>query len=80
MSARYASRMWNAKKPVAIYDVIGVGEPYNIYLPTEVEVLQRLERAIPIEYTVLEEKFAGRTLFGGEIVSTSTEGVGAIPC
>ncbi len=61
-----------AKKPMTIYDVTGIAGPYNIFLPSHDEVLTPLEVEIPIAYTVLEEKFAGRTLFTGRIARLST--------
>ena len=44
-----------------------------MFLPSEDEALIPLEVAIPIHYTVLEEKFAGRTVFEGRIVELSTK-------
>lgn len=60
-----------AKKPIAIYEVTGIGGPYNVFLPSEEEGLIPLEAALPIRYTVLEEKFAGRTVYEGRIVALS---------
>ena len=62
-----------AKKPITIYEVTGIGGPYNVFLPSEDEPLIRLEVAIPVRYTVLEEKFAGRTVYEGSIVKLSTK-------
>ena len=60
-------------KPLTIYEVTGVNTPYNIALPSESEELQCLEMDVPIEYSILEEKVAGRTIFAGRIVALSTK-------
>ena len=62
-----------AKKPLTIYEVTGMGEPYNIFLPGDSEELTRLATKIPLEFTVLEEKFAGRTRFEGTIEELSVK-------
>src|SRR5215467_2345194 len=60
------------QKPMTIYDVTGIAGPYNIFLPCHDEALTPLAVTIRIDYTVLEEKFAGRTLFTGRIAKLST--------
>ncbi len=62
-----------AKKPMTIYEVMGIGEPYILLLPSEDEPLTPLAVALPIRYTVLEEKFAGRTVFAGRIMRLSSK-------
>jgi len=54
-----------------LFEVGGIGEPYNLSLPLRAKVLYALPQAIPIRFTVLEEKFVGRTIFEGRIVSIS---------
>jgi adenylate cyclase len=62
-----------AKKPMTIYEVTGMGEPYNISLPGDSDELIRLATKIPLEFTVLEEKFAGRTRFEGTLEELSVK-------
>jgi adenylate cyclase len=59
-------------EPIAIYEVSGIGGVHNLFLPEHQEVLSPLEVEIPVQYTVLEEKFAGRTVFWGRFVKLST--------
>jgi len=59
------------QQPMTIYEVTGIGGPYNVFLPSQGEALTPLVVEIPLEYSVLEEKFAGRTLFAGRIVKLS---------
>jgi adenylate cyclase len=62
-----------AKHPLTIYELTGMGEPYDISLPSEQEDMIRLQKGIAIEYTVLEEKFAGRTRFMASVVALSNK-------
>jgi len=59
------------KQPITIYEVLGIGAPYNCYLSRDVESLIALDSAIPIRFTVLEEKFAGRAIIAGSLVKLS---------
>ena len=62
------------KEPITIYEVGGIGGGYDLFLPDPQETLTLLRAAIPIRYIVLEEKFAGRTVFGGHIQKLSVKG------
>ena len=61
------------KEPITIYEVGGIGGKYNLLLPQQGEELTPLDEEIPIRYTVLEEKFAGRTVFSGSFVKLSAK-------
>ena len=60
--------------PLTVYDVRGIDSPYNLYLPEPADTLVTLDAAIALRYTVLEEKFVGRTVFPGQFVKLSAKG------
>jgi adenylate cyclase len=62
------------KQALALYEVEGIYEPYNLLLPQEEDVLLPLTEEIPILYTILEEKKIGNSLFKGNIVKLSAKG------
>lgn len=49
----------------------GIGEPFNLSLSSRSETLCPLPQALHIHFTVLEEKFAGRTVHEGRLASLS---------
>ncbi|MCZ6676086.1 MAG: adenylate/guanylate cyclase domain-containing protein [Candidatus Poribacteria bacterium] len=61
------------KTPITIYEVGGVGGKYNLFLPEGKDELRPLPEESPIRYTILEEKFADRTVFTGSLVSLSAK-------
>lgn len=62
------------QEPITVYEVRGIGGPYNLFLPEPTETFVSLDIAIALRYTVLEEKFVGRTVFQGQLVKLSTKG------
>ncbi len=62
------------KQPITIYEVGGIGGEYNLFLSKEEEVFFPLPEAIPIQYTVMEGKHIGNTLFKGSLVRLSAKG------
>ena len=61
-------------EPLTVYDVRGIDSPYNLHLPEVNEPLTALDAAISLRYSVLEEKFVGRTVFQGRLVKLSAKG------
>jgi adenylate cyclase len=59
-----------------LHEVGGIGEPFNLSLPTRSTALSPLPRPVPIRFTVLEEEFAGRPVYGGRLVSVSNSEAG----
>lgn len=59
------------KDPVTIYEICGIGGKYNLFLPQDGEVLIKLNQELSVEYTVLQGKHAGGTVFQGELISLS---------
>ena len=60
-------------EPITIYEVGGIGGVHNLFLAEQQAALTPLSTKIPIRYTVLEEKFAGRTIFTAHIVKLSAK-------
>ena len=60
-----------AKTSLELHEVGGIGEPYNLSLPEKSRVVFPLSDPLAIHFTVLEEKFVGRTLHEGRLVSIS---------
>jgi len=60
---------------LTLYDIGGIGSPYNLFLPEPRNDLVPLETPIALRYTVLEEKHVGRTMFTGRAVKLSTTGM-----
>jgi len=60
-----------ASGSVQLYEIGGIGEPYNLWMPDRSEGLSALEVALTVSFTVLEEKFVGRTLHSGRLVAVS---------
>jgi adenylate cyclase len=59
-----------------LYEIGGIGAPFNLSLPSKSQALSALPQPVPIRFTVLEEKFAGRTVHGGRLVSVSDSEAG----
>lgn len=60
-----------ASQGIELYEVGGIGEPFDLALPNRIEVLQALPSPVPVAFTVLEEKFVGRTRFEGHLTHGS---------
>ena len=54
-----------------LHEVCGIGEPFNLSLPSRSESLSPLPQPLPVSFTVLEEKFLGRTVYEGRLVALS---------
>lgn len=59
------------KKPVRIYEIEGIEEPYNMYLPKQKLPMVILPKAIPIKITVVEGKHCDNNCFMGSILKLS---------
>jgi len=58
-------------KPITIYDARGIGGKYNLFLPESADTLVSLPQAIPLQFTLLEGKHMGDTVFAGSLVKLS---------
>jgi class 3 adenylate cyclase len=57
--------------PVRVYDINGLGGPYNLFLPVSEERLQTLDEALPLQYTVLIGKHMPQVVQQGRLVKLS---------
>jgi class 3 adenylate cyclase len=62
------------EQPLTLYDVRGIAGAYNLLLPEREERLLPLQDGIPLQYTVLEGKHIGRTVYPGTFVQLSMKG------
>ncbi|MBD2042915.1 CHASE2 domain-containing protein [Microcoleus sp. FACHB-672] len=62
------------KEPITIYEVAGIGEPYNLFLKKDEEEFFPLMEELPIQYTLLEGKDVSDKLFQGSLVKLSAKG------
>jgi adenylate cyclase len=58
-------------RPIAIYSARGIGGKYNLFLPESADTLVSLPEATPLQFTLLEGKHMGDTLFTGSLVKLS---------
>ena len=65
-----------ATRSLQLYEVGGIGEPFNLSLPSRSEALCPLPQPLPIRFTVLEEKFLGRTVHEGRLAALSESEAG----
>jgi adenylate cyclase len=65
-----------ATSRLQLHEVSGIGEPFNLSLPARTNALSPLPQPLPIRFTVLEEKFVGRTVNEGRLVSVSDSEAG----
>jgi len=60
-----------AASSIQLYEVGGIGAPFDLALPSRTSTLVPLAPPLPIRFTVLEEKFVGRTVHAGRLVALS---------
>src|SRR5262245_3182551 len=60
-----------AAQSMRLYEVGGVGAPFGLELPSLAGTLRALPTPVPVRFTVLEEKFVGRTVNEGELIEVS---------
>jgi hypothetical protein len=65
-----------AAQRLQLHEVGGIGEPFNLSLPARSVLLSLLPQPLPIHFTVLEEKFVGRTIHDGSLVSLAESEAG----
>jgi CheY-like chemotaxis protein len=71
LDAQFQVEPKGAKEKLQLHEVGGLGEPFNLSLPTKVSVLAPLPLPLPVKFTVLEEKFVGRTVLEGRLAALS---------
>jgi class 3 adenylate cyclase len=60
-----------ANQSLQLHEVAGIGEPFNLSLPGRSQTLVPLPQPLPIRFTVLEEKFVGRTVHEARLMAVS---------
>jgi adenylate cyclase len=65
-----------ATRSVRLYEVGGIGAPFNLSLPLRTDVLYPLPQPLPLCFTVLEEKFLGRTVHEGRLAALAESEAG----
>jgi adenylate cyclase len=60
-------------KPISIYNARGIGGKYNLFLPERAATLVPLPQALPLQFTLLEGKYMGDTVFTGSLVKLSAK-------
>ncbi len=65
-----------ATRSLQLHEVGGIGEPFNLSLPSRSQDLCPLPRPLPICFTVLEEKLLGRTVHEGRLAALSQSEAG----
>jgi len=71
IDAQFQVEPKGATRSLALFEVGGIGEPFNLALPSRSEALSALPQPLPIRFTVLEEKILGRTVHAGRLVAVS---------
>ena len=76
IDGQYQVEPKGAAHSLKLYEVGGIGEPFNLSLPARSEALCPLPQPLPISFTVLEEKFVGRTVHEGRLAAVSASEAG----
>ena len=60
-----------ATQSLQLHEIGAIGEPFNLSLPSRSQALVALPKPLPVQFTVLEEKFVGRTVYEGHLTALS---------
>jgi class 3 adenylate cyclase len=60
-----------AARSLQLFEVGGIGEPFTLSLPQRLAPLRPLAQPLAVQFTVLEEKFVGRTVYDGHLTEVS---------
>jgi len=71
IDAEFSVEPKGATSSLQLFEVGGIGEPFQLSLPPRSKELVALPQPLPVHFTVLEEKFAGRTLHEGRLLAVS---------
>jgi len=58
-------------RTLMLYEIGAIGEPFGLSLPSRATPLHPLGVPLPIRFTILEEKFVGRTVHEGRLTAVS---------
>ena len=71
VDAQFQVEPKGAARSLLLLEVGGIGEPFGLSLPSRSAPLRSLARPLPAQFTVLEEKFVGRTVHDGQLIEVS---------
>jgi len=71
IDGRYQVEPKGASRSLVLYEIGAMGEPLWLSLPSKGLPLTALKTPLPIRFTVLEEKFVGRTVHKGWLTEVS---------
>ena len=60
-----------AARSLQLFEIGGIGEPFGLSLPSRSLPLRPLAEPLAVHFTVLEEKFVGRTVYDGQLIEVS---------
>jgi len=60
-----------AARSLVLFEIGGIGPPFDLGLPSRTSPFRPLVPPLAVQFTVLEEKFVGRTVHDGELVEVS---------
>ncbi len=60
-----------AARSLQLFEIGGIGEPFGLSLPSRSVPLRPLAEPLAVHFTVLEEKFVGRTVYDGHLIAVS---------
>jgi adenylate cyclase len=71
IDGRFTVEPKGASRSLELFEIGGLGEPFNLSLPSRSKPLAPLPQPLPVRFTVLEEKFVGRTVQEGRLTAVS---------
>jgi adenylate cyclase len=60
--------------PVTLYEALGIGRPYKLFLPETVEALVSLTEEVPLRYEIVEANHLGGESYKGTLTKLSPKG------
>jgi adenylate cyclase len=60
-----------AARSLLLFEIGGIGQPFTLSLPSRLTPLHALPEPLPVQFTVLEEKFLGHTVHEGHLTELS---------
>jgi class 3 adenylate cyclase/CheY-like chemotaxis protein len=73
IDGEFAVEPKGASSPLRLFEVGGMGEPYNLALASTSGPLASLPQPLPVQFNLLEEKFAGGTVHQGRLTAISDQ-------
>ncbi len=71
IDGRFQVEPKGAARSLTLFEISGIGDPYMLWLPPRTTTLRPLAEPLPVQFTVLEEKLVGRTVYDGHLTELS---------